>query len=61
MDGKKHIKKPPLDVQHEFSNCRLEAQVLAQAYELIVPIIRKQINAEHGKMQTVYGQIAKGA
>jgi hypothetical protein len=61
MDGKNYIKRPPLDVQREFSNCRLETQVLIKAYELVVPVIRRQINTEYGETQTVYGQIAQRA
>jgi len=43
MDGAKRGRKPPLKVRREFTNSRLEAQVLTQAYELIVPVIRRPV------------------
>lgn len=41
MDGMNLGGKPPLQVCREFSSGRLEVQVLTQAYELIVPVIRE--------------------
>lgn len=41
MDGTRCGRKPPLEVQREFTTSRLEVQVLTQAYELIVSGIRR--------------------
>lgn len=41
MDGTKRGRRPPLEVRREFTTSRLEVQVLTQAYELIVPVIRR--------------------
>lgn len=43
MDGRKRGGKPPLKVRREFASSRLEAQVLTQAYELIVPVVRRPV------------------
>ena len=41
MDGERRMERPPLQVGREFAGCRLEAQVLIQVYELVVPVVRK--------------------
>jgi hypothetical protein len=43
MDGTERGRKPPLEVRREFTSSRLEAQVLTQAYELVVPVIRRPV------------------
>ncbi len=44
MDGTRRGGKPPLEVRREFTPSRLEFQVLTQAYELIVPVIRRPVS-----------------
>jgi len=39
MDGECHVERPPLDLRREFAGGRLEAQVLARTYELVVPVV----------------------
>ena len=41
-DGHGNVKRP-LEVRREFMGCRLEAQVLVRAYELVVPVVRGQV------------------
>ena len=43
MDGTRRGRKPPLEVQREFTSSRLEVEVLTQTYQLIVPVIRRPI------------------
>jgi hypothetical protein len=43
MDGQSCARKPPLDVRREFVGCRLGSQVLIRAYELAVPVVRRQL------------------
>jgi len=45
MDGRCRKEWPPLEVRREFSGSRLEAQVLARTYEIVVPVIRRQVAA----------------
>lgn len=45
MDDGHRIARRPLEVRREFVGCRLEAQVLIRAYDLAVPVIRRQVNA----------------
>jgi hypothetical protein len=35
--------RPPLEVRREFFGSRLEAQVLVRTYELVVPVVRRQL------------------
>jgi hypothetical protein len=42
MDGQSRVKRP-LEVRREFAGCRLEARVLVRAYELVVPVARRQV------------------
>lgn len=46
MDGQSRVRRPPRDVRREFIGCRLESQVLIRAYELAVPVVRRQVIAE---------------
>jgi hypothetical protein len=41
MDGECRMERPPLELRREFAGGRLEAQVLARTYELVVPVIRR--------------------
>jgi len=43
MDDENRRERPPLEVRREFSGNRLDAQVLMQAYERVVPVIRRPI------------------
>lgn len=43
MDGECRMRKPPPEVGREFVGCRLESQVLIRAYELVVPVVRRQL------------------
>jgi len=44
MDGVRRSGKLPLEVRREFaSSSRLEAHVLKQTYELIVPVIHRRV------------------
>jgi len=43
MDGQSRMRKLPLNVRREFVGCRLESQVLVRAYELAVPVVRRQV------------------
>lgn len=45
MEGTKRGRTPPLEVRREFTTSRLEAQVLAQTYERVVPMVRKPVLA----------------
>jgi hypothetical protein len=45
MDGECRLRKPPPEVRREFIGCRLESQVLIRAYELAVPVVRRQVVA----------------
>ena len=44
MDDIGRGRKPPLEVRREFTMSRLEVQVLTQAYELIVPVVRRPVS-----------------
>lgn len=44
MDGTRRGRRPPPEVRREFTRSRLEAQVLARTYELIVPVIRGPVS-----------------
>jgi len=41
MNGTSRVGKPLVEVEREFVGCRLETQVLIQAYLLAVPEIRR--------------------
>jgi len=41
MNGTSRVGKPPVEVRREFVGCRLESQVLIQAYLLVVPGVRR--------------------
>ncbi|MFH1110818.1 MAG: hypothetical protein V1790_16720 [Planctomycetota bacterium] len=56
MDGTKRGRKPPLEVRREFTTSRLEVQVLTQAYELIVPVVRRPISTARTLWDLVEGQ-----
>jgi hypothetical protein len=43
MDDERRRKEPPLEIRREFAGGRLETQVLMQAYERVVPVIRRPI------------------
>ena len=43
MDGEFRMERPPLDLRREFSGGRLEAQVLARTYEMVVPVARRSL------------------
>jgi len=43
MDGEFRMERPPLDLRREFAGGRLEAQVLARTYEMVVPVARKSL------------------
>ena len=43
VDGVSRVEKPAMDVQREFLGSRLEEQVMIQAYELVVPVIRMRM------------------
>lgn len=43
MDGLVRGRRPPLEVRREFTSSRLEVAVWTQAYELIVPVIRRPV------------------
>ena len=45
MDGTERGREPTLEVRREFTTSRLEKQLLTQAYELIVPVIRRPMPA----------------
>ncbi len=38
MDGERRKQGPPLKVHRDFARSRLEPQVMAQVYELVVPL-----------------------
>jgi hypothetical protein len=40
MSRPRRSQRPPLDVRREFTNGRLEKQVLARTYELVLSLIR---------------------
>jgi len=44
MDGTKCGRRPPPEVRREFTMSRMEIQVLTQAYELIVPVVRRPVS-----------------
>ena len=41
MNGTSRVGKPLVEVRREFIGCRLETQVLIQAYLLVVPAVRR--------------------
>jgi hypothetical protein len=43
MAGASGAGRPPLEVRREFFGSRLEAQVLVRTYELVVPMVRRQL------------------
>ncbi len=45
MQGESRVERPPLDLWREFAGSRLEAQVLVQVYELVVPVVRRPVAA----------------
>jgi len=45
MDGRCRVERPLLELRREFVGSRLEAQVLARTYELVVPVIRMPVAA----------------
>lgn len=68
MDGEFRIERPPLEVRREFFGSRLEAQVLARTYELVVPVIRRAVTAGTSPPEDAgvnrwnrIGRIAQGA
>lgn len=68
MDGEFRMERPPLDLRREFAGGRLEAQVLARTYEMVVPVARRSLvtrpsqtpKAEAGDRDRT-GRIAQGA
>lgn len=53
MDGEARGGKPPLELRREFTSSRLEAQVLTQAYEAIVPVVRRPVPTAQTLWDTV--------
>jgi len=56
MDGTKRGRKPPLEVRREFTTSRLEVQVWTQAYELLVPVVRRPISTGRTLWDLVEGE-----
>ena len=56
MDGTKRGRKPPLEVRREFTTSRLEVQVWTQAYELLVPVVRRPISTGRMLWDLVEGE-----
>lgn len=56
MDGQSRAGRPPRDVRREFIGCRLESQLLVRAYELAVPVARRQ--AVTARMQQLVSAVA---
>jgi hypothetical protein len=46
MDGSGRGRRPPLELKQEFSNSRLEEQILIRAFEMVVPVIRRDWDDE---------------
>ena len=40
MSHPRRSQRPPLNVRREFTNGRLEKQILARTFELVLPLIR---------------------
>ena len=47
MDGERRKQGLPLRVYRDFAKSRLEPQVMAQVYELIVPVVRRAVAQDH--------------
>ena len=68
MDGECQTGRPPLEIRREFVGGRLEAQVLARTFELVVPVIRKTLSTGMPPTANVgaigwdrIGRVAQGA
>jgi hypothetical protein len=59
MDGARRGRTPPLEVRREFTGSRLEVQLLAQTYELIVPVIRRSALTARTSRDLVDGQAVR--
>lgn len=59
MDGTRCGRTPPLEVRREFTRSRLEVQLLAQAYELIVPVIRRPASTARTSRDLVDAQAVR--
>lgn len=46
MDGQCRTERSPLEIRREFAGGRLELEVLARTFELVVPVIRKTLSTE---------------
>lgn len=46
MEGSRRGWLPPLEVRREFAGSRLEEQILVRTYELVVPVIRRCLDAQ---------------
>jgi len=65
MDGFDTGRRPPLESRREFANSRLEKQILARVFELVVPAIRRGRDKERSAAAPCDEQfdrpLAKGA
>ena len=46
MEGSRRGQKPSLEVERRFANSRLERQILVRVYELVVPVVRRNLGHE---------------
>jgi len=69
MEEARRVRHPPLTVQRDFANSRLEESILARVYELAVPMPRqspcqpptRRATAEPDQHETKTQKIAQGA
>jgi hypothetical protein len=56
MDGSRRGRQPPLEVQRDSAGSRLEEQILIRVFELVVPVIRRNLTEDRPLMRAVPGE-----
>ena len=51
MEGLRHRREPTLSLQRDFSDSRLEEQILKRVFELVIPVLHQEVR-EVGSLNT---------